>query len=55
MGERDNALETLRQLKSAQDIEAAHGDADDTLCKFLRHLGYGDIVDAWEEVPKWYA
>jgi hypothetical protein len=29
--------------------------ADDILCNLLVSLGYKEVVDAWEEVPKWYA
>ena len=37
------------------DIENQHGDADDVLCDFLRYEGHHELVDAWLEVPKWYA
>ena len=37
------------------DNEIAHCDADDLLCQVLRELGYGEGVDIFEEMDKWYA
>jgi hypothetical protein len=37
------------------DIECAHAYADNILCELLKKLGFADVVDAWEAVPKWYA
>lgn len=37
------------------DPESAHVNADKVLCDLLRALGYGDVVDEWEKVEKWYA
>jgi hypothetical protein len=37
------------------DPEAAHGKADDLMCEMLRSLGYGDGVNAFEAMDKWYA
>ena len=37
------------------DKETAHLEADRLLCALLRELGYGDVVLAWECIPKWYA
>lgn len=37
------------------DCEIAHIEADALLCELLRQLGYGDVVEAWEKVEKWYA
>ena len=37
------------------DPEASHSMADEALCSFLRHLGYHDLVDAYEQVEAWYA
>ena len=51
--------EFLARLKKCQtgygtDFEAAHGEADNVLCDVLIALGYKDIADAWDDVPKWY-
>lgn len=48
-------VEKMKALIDMDDYESAHGKADDLLCEFLRLKGYGDLVDAWEDVPKWYA
>jgi hypothetical protein len=37
------------------DHELAHVEADEVLCKFLRSLGYDDVVEAYIRVPKWFA
>jgi len=52
---REEAIEKLKKLAGSGDVEAAHGEADEVLCELLRALGYGDVVDAWEDVEKWYA
>ncbi len=44
-----------RQTAHNSDKEADHSEADDILCDLLKRLGYGDVVAAWEKVPKWYA
>jgi len=49
------ALELLRDCQKSDDIECAHGDADDVLCKLLTYLGYKEVVEAYEEVDKFYA
>lgn len=53
---REKAIEKLKLLQGPEvDTEAAHCDADDLLCALLRALGYGDVVDEYEKVDKWYA
>ena len=54
-------LEAMRLVKQLLDTfgnhydEAnAHPDADDILCALLRTLGYGEIVDAYDSIDKWY-
>lgn len=37
------------------DREDWHREADNILCELLDELGYHDFVEAFEEVPKWYA
>lgn len=37
------------------DREDWHVEADNILCELLDYLGYHDFVEAFEEVPKWYA
>lgn len=37
------------------DNEDWHIEADSILCELLDYLGYHDFVEAFNEVPKWYA
>lgn len=37
------------------DIEEIHRSADFILKEFLRELGYDELVEAFEDLPKWYA
>lgn len=52
---REQAIEQLEILAKNDDYEAAHIRADDILCILLTELGYGDVVDKYEYVGKWYA
>lgn len=38
----------------SDDTEVAHIEADSVLYDILIALGYKDIAEAWDEVPKWY-
>jgi hypothetical protein len=51
---REDALERLKEIKSNSDTEIAHQDADDVLCDLLSELGYGDVVEKYYEIEKWY-
>lgn len=42
------------QTKYGTDLEAAHSEADGVLYDVLVTLGYEDIAEAWDDVPKWY-
>ena len=48
-------VEKMKECVENRDTEAAHGDADDLLCEFLRKLGYNELVEKYLEVNKWYA
>lgn len=48
-------LERLKVLEHTDDEEYAHIEADRLLLKILIDLGYKEIVDAYNEIPKWYA
>ena len=37
------------------DEEIRHVDADDLMCELLRSLGYGEGIEIFEDMPKWYA
>ena len=38
-----------------RDYEIAHKKADAVICDLLTALGYGDGVELFEQMPKWYA
>lgn len=50
-----DATEEMEALIENDDTEVAHLKADDILCELLRDLGYNTLVDAYDEVAKWYA
>ncbi len=51
----------LRQFKyvldcvEAGDNETAHLEADQILLRLVRDLGYYNLADQFEAIPKWYA
>ena len=49
---KEELLEKLRQLQKSNDVEVAHGDADDLLLEWINDV---DIGREWGLVPKWYA
>jgi hypothetical protein len=53
----EQALEELKKLadSGSYDFEVLHSRADDILCELLTALGHKDVVDAWEQIDKWYA
>ena len=52
---RKEAIETLKTLAKDLDVEVAHKEADVVLCQLLFTLGYGDVVDEYHRIYKWYA
>jgi hypothetical protein len=52
---REEAVASLSGLSALQDTEQAHRWADEILCEVLVGLRYGDVVEAWLGVSKWYA
>jgi hypothetical protein len=55
MSPKEEAINSLKFWQDVEDQEAAHDEADEILCWLLRELGYGDVVDEWSKVKKWYA
>lgn len=49
--------EAIAKLKAIDndDPEMGHLEGDKILCEFLVSLGYKEVVDAWEELDKWYS
>lgn len=52
---KEEAIEALRKCQARHDIEEAHIEADSVLTELLTDLGYGEVVDEWHKVDKWYA
>lgn len=52
---RGEAIDRLRELQHGEDIELDHETADEILCNLLDSLGYGDVVEEWKKINKWYA
>lgn len=49
----DKAVKALKSL-DPDNIDVAHSDADDTLCRLLLDLGYQEVVEAFNALEKWY-
>lgn len=45
----------MRILSRSNDIEMAHILADALMCNLLRELGYGEGVQIFEDMKKWYS
>ena len=41
--------------REEHDIERKHSWADYVLCQTLKALGYGEAVDIFDNMNKWYA
>lgn len=49
-----NALQKIQEEYEGNQ-EKAHMIADAILCALLDQLGYSRVVDAYNEIDKWYA
>jgi hypothetical protein len=45
----------MLRISKEYDFAERHFYADDTMCDLLRELGYGDGVDVFENMGKWYS
>lgn len=45
----------MLECDASGDTEAAHGEADELMCDLLESMGYGDGVEVYREMNKWYA
>lgn len=52
---REEAIQCLKDEQESGDTEIAHINADDVLCDLLKSIGYGDVVNEYEKIKKWYA
>ena len=48
-------MKRMKEAGNNGDIEVAHIDADGILCELLIELGYGKIIELYNEIDKWYA
>ena len=51
----ETAVELLTRIDEVCDQEMAHVYADEVLCTLLRNMGHNDIVDAYDNIGKWYS
>ena len=51
---REEAIERLKKAQGCGDTERSHEGADEVLCEVLLTLGYGDVVEEYRNVEKWY-
>ena len=51
----EQTLEAFVDAYADHDSESGHEDADQALCELLVCLGYREVVDAFNELEKWYA
>lgn len=56
----DHYLDRIQDIVNLQerdpsDEETLHINADRLLCDMLRKLGYGDVVDLYDKIHKYYA
>lgn len=49
------ALKKLKEIDETSDTESGHIEADEVLCLLLNKLGFEDVVEAYNLIPKWYA
>lgn len=53
---KEEAIKQLEEMsKRVGDTEMSHIEADEVLCELLCHLGYSEVVDAYNKIDKWYA
>lgn len=53
----EKAAEQMRKICSdhEDDEEVRHICMDDFMCEILNNLGYGEVVNIFEDTSKWYA
>lgn len=51
----ETAVDILTRINKICDTEMAHVYADRVLCTLLRNMGHNDIVDAYDNIGKWYS
>jgi hypothetical protein len=51
----DEFFRRMREIEKSADPEGGHLAADELMCEILDDLGYGDGVEIFERMGKWYA
>lgn len=51
----NESIHKMIEISSDDDEESAHVNADNLLCEVLRKLGFGELVNVYERVHKWYS
>lgn len=51
----EETIDRLKKLVNSDDPEIAHSEADDILCEFLKQQGCQELVEVYEQIPKFYA
>lgn len=52
---REEFKNKMQAIADKRDTEEGHIEADDLMCELLKELGYGEGVDIFEGMPRWYA
>ena len=47
--------EKMQTIAEVRDPEEGHSKMDDLMCELLKSLGYGEGVEIFEDVEKWYS
>lgn len=45
----------MQAIADKRDTEGGHIEADDLMCELLKGLGYGEGVEIFEGMDRWYA
>lgn len=47
--------ESMERIASSDDTEGNHVNADELMCELLTALGYGEGVEIFKNMDKWYS
>lgn len=45
----------MQRISKDLDLEGAHREADDLMCRLLVSLGYEEGIEIFQKMEKWYA
>ena len=52
---REEFKNKMQAIADKRDAEGGHIEADDLMCELLKELGYGEGVEIFEGMYRWYA